>query len=196
MSTKITRTLYRWAKRIGLISISIVEKVSDGDIRQIRNLIQSEAVLGHMLERSDAEIRRKIEEGQVAVCFFQHPHILLGTCSFDVWSSDWIEIGGAAVGRKWRGLGIGTDLIRISSTAAHKAYPKALIFALTDSTQRRFSPKHPFERVGYQRIEKSVHAASMEVVGVWRECSLGNCRHQAEFPHCQCSLMIRRNGKE
>ena len=133
-----------------------------GDVEQMMSLINNYAEQGLMLPRSRNMLYENIREFLLAI----ENEEIVGAASLHIIWEDLAEIRALAVESKFKGKGIGTQLVKtLIEEALDLGCSK--VFALTYQTEF-------FERSGFHVINKNEMPPK-----VWKECV--NC---IKFPNC------------
>lgn len=140
----------------------MIRKATVEDVQKIQKLVNSHAEKGEMLPRSLGDTCDNIRDFFI----YEEDDVLLGCCALHVTWVDLAEVRSLAVASQAQGKGIGRELLAACLEDARRLGIRK-VFALT------YKPEF-FERMGFQRIEKSELPHK-----VWLECV--KC---VKFPDC------------
>lgn len=153
-------TLFTAAHPTGAVS---VRAATDNDVRAIKAVVDENARLGHLLPRSEANIRDSLQHWLVAEC----DGAVVGIGSLLEMTPTLVEVRSLAVMSAYRKHGVGQAVVSgLMEEAGHRGY--ATIFALTRAVGF-------FEKLGYRVTDTERFPEK-----VWRDCVLCPLRHACD----------------
>jgi amino-acid N-acetyltransferase len=139
------------------------------DVPRIAEVINSHAELGKMLFKSHAELYEKLRDYSV----YEDNGNVIGSVALSIIWADLAEVCALAVDEKFRGKGIGSQLVQATITEARRLQIRKL---MTLTYEQRF-----FEKAGFIVVEKDTLPLK-----VWTDCV--KC---PKNEHCDEIAMVR-----
>jgi amino-acid N-acetyltransferase len=139
------------------------------DVPRIAEVINSHAELGKMLFKSHAELYEKLRDYSV----YEDNGKVIGSVALSIIWADLAEVCALAVDEKFRGRGIGSQLVQATIAQARQLQIRKL---MTLTYEQRF-----FEKAGFIVVEKDTLPLK-----VWTDCV--KC---PKNEHCDEIAMVR-----
>ncbi|MCX7857636.1 MAG: N-acetyltransferase [Deltaproteobacteria bacterium] len=146
----------------------MLRKAYPEDIRYIHKIVNAAASKGEMLPRSLAELYENLRDYVV----YEKNGKIIGTGALHICWEDLAEIRSVCVVKRWRGTGVGSEIVRYLIDEARNLRIKR-IFLLT--YQEEF-----FKSLGFEIADKKELPQK-----IWTECV--RC---PKFPNCDEKAMV------